>query len=805
MKPALRSLLKYPGFSVTALTILAICLGTNLAIFAVVDAVLVRPLPFPEANRLVAVVNSYPAAGYPHGGASVANYFDRRHAIPAFASVSLIAQGNVIIGDPGSPQRAPVANVTPEFFATLSVPLALGRSFSEDEMSYAAGQVAILTGEFWRAHFRSDSHVLGKTFLNDGIPVTVIGVLPSGFRFPGCKAEFFRPLASDVAQRSPKNRHANGGEMVARLASNATLAEAQAQIDAFNARQFSDDPMSGALKGWGYHTFVRSLQEDHVATARPMLVLLQAGALVVLLIGVVNLANLLLIRASGRAKELAVRQALGASARHLVADALGETVLLSLAGGALGILVGAFGIDLLARFGASQLPVGVLPFLDTRVAFCGLLATLATGGLLSVPVIWFNLRAKLAPRLHESYGGSASRSAQRLRQSFIVVQVALAFVLLSGAALLGRSLERVLETSPGFNSERVLTGMITLPWKRYPNEIAGRAFADRLVSAIRALPGVTHVALNNSMPFTGRVSGVPLSIAGRPNQADNPVRAEHRSGVTADYWAALAIPLRRGRLFEDADGQRTPTVCVIDQIMADRYWPGLDPIGRRLSFGTSFAEKDAATVVGIVGNVKQNELGESSGFGMVYFPYAKFQTNFFYLVVRTALPSSTIALSIQKAVLQLDPELPIDDLRPLQSRIDDSLTARRSPALLAGVFAAAALLLASVGLYGVMAYAVAQRAREFGIRLALGAQRGALLRMVFRQGARLAILGLVTGLVIALPLGGYFSTLLFGISARDPLILGAVAILLSSVACLACFVPAHRATKIDPLAALRAE
>lgn len=806
MKYALRSLARTPGFTFTALATLALCLGANLTIFAIVDAILLRPLPFPEANRLVTVINSYPNAGYPRGGASIANYFDRRDAIPAFTSVSLISPGDTVIGQPGSPQRVPIARITPEFFTTLGEPLALGRSFTEAELSYAGAQVAILTDDFWRVHFHGDPNVLGKTFLNDGVPVTVVGVLPPGFRFLSSKAQFFRPLAHAPADREPNKRHASAGEMVARLAPNATLAEAQAQIDALNARQTSDDPMSGALKSWGYHTFLRRLHEDHVTAIKPTLVLVQTGALFLLLIGLINLANLLLVRASNRTKELAVRQALGAGARHIVCDVFAETTLLALGGGVLGLLLGAFGVDLVRRLGSDQLPLGATVSFDARIAAGGLLVTFAAGALLALPVIWFSLRAKLAPSLQlESRGGTAARPAQRLRHGFVVVQVALAFVLLSGAALLGLSLQRVLETPTGFSTEGVLTGQISLPWKRYPDQAAGLASAERIVATIRALPGVTHAALNNSMPFTGRVSGMPISIEGGTASATAAMRAEHRAGVSSDYFAAMGIPLVRGRLFEDADSRRTATVCLIDQTMADRYWPGADPIGRRLAFNSTFTEKDAATIIGVVGNVKQNQLGESDGFGMIYLPHAKFPTNFFYLVVRSSLPFEAIAPSIRKAVLELDPELPIDDLRPLQTRIDDSLVARRSPALLAGLFASLALLLAGIGLYGVMAYTVAQRTREFGIRLALGAQHGALLRMVLRQGIRLAAIGLVSGLALSLLLGDALSSLLFGVTAHDPLALATVAALLAFIAAAACFLPARRATKVDPMIALRAE
>jgi predicted permease len=805
MRHALRSLARTPSFTATALATLAICLAANLTIFAVIDAILLRPLPFPDAHRLVTLVNSYPGAGYPHGGSSLPNYFDRRNALPALASVSLISQDDTVIGEPGSPQRVPIANVTPEFFATLGVPLARGRSFTDHELTYATGQVAILTDAFWRVHFNRDPHVLGKTFLNDGAPVTVVGVLPPDFRFLSSRAQFFRPLTHDSTARSAGNRHNYHGDMVARLAPNATLAEVQAQIDAFNASQAADDPKHSFLEGWGYRTFVRSLHEDHVSTIKPVLALLQVGALFLLLIGLVNLANLFLIRASNRAKEFAVRQALGASTRHVIRGVLAETMLFAFGGGVLGLILGAFGVDLVARLGTSQLPLGATISFDTRIAAVGFLGALAAGALLALPVVWFNLRAQLAPSLQlESRGGTASRSAQQLRHGFIVVQVALAFVLLSGASLLGLSLKRVLEMPTGFRAERVLTGMITLPYSRY-DRAARFAFIDRLLPAVRALPGVTHAAINNSMPFTGRVAGAPVSIEGRAAHAGETVRAHHRSGVTSDYFAAMGIPLLRGRFLAESDGQSAATVCVIDQAMADRYWPGADPIGRRLAFNATFTEKDAATVVGVVGNVKQNELGESDGFGMAYFPFAKFQSNFFYLLVCTKLDPSAVAASIRKTMLQLDPELPIDDLRPLQTRIDDSLVARRSPALLAGAFAGVALLLASIGLYGVMAYTVAQRTREFGIRFALGAPRGAVLRMVLRQGARLTIAGLGAGIVIALLLGDALSALLYGVTAHDPFALIGVALLLAFIALAACLLPARRATRVDPMTALRTE
>jgi predicted permease len=803
---ALRSLRKAPGFTATALATLALCLGANLAIFAAVDAVLLRPLPFPNADRLVAVINSYPNAGYPHANASLPNYFDRRSAIRAFASVSVMAEGSVVVGDAGAPQRVLTGRVTPEFFATLGVPLVEGKTFTDAELAYDSASVAILTDGFWRSHFHADPNVLGKTFLNDGVAVTVIGILPRDFRFLSSRAQFFRPLSHAPADRAAKNRHNGAGIMVARLAPGATLAEAQAQIDALDAQQATDDPMAGFLKGWGYHTLLRPLHEDHVREVKPLLVLLQGGGLFLWLIGTVNLANLLLIRASGRTKELAVRQALGAGWPHIVRGVLTENTLLALGGGSLGLLLGVFGIHLLATLGADQLPLGQTIGFDDRMAALSLVAALTIGALLAGPVVWYQLHANLAPGLGTGpRGGTATRTVQRLRHGFTVVQVALALVLLTGAGLLGLSLKRVLDTPSGFNPSNILTGQITLPWKNYPDRPSQIAFVERLLLTIRALPGVAQVAVNNGLPFTKLIAGGPVSIEGQTVAAGQSLRAHHRSGVAGSYWTLMGIPLLRGRLLDDADGQRTNQVCVIDQALADRYWPNVDPVGHRLAFDSIFKEASAATIVGVVGTVKQNELTEPVDFGAVYFPFAKFSTAFFSLVIRTSLPPDSIAPMVRKAVLELDPELPVDDLRTIQARMDDSLVTRRSPAILASIFAGVALTLAAIGTYGVLAYAVGQRRVEIGIRMALGAQP----RQVFCQfaalGAKLLCAGVVIGVPVAWVAGRAMRSVLFEVGSFHPGIVLLAGGIMGSVVLLATLLPSRSAARVDPLEALRAE
>ena len=411
---AFRQLSRTPGFTATAIATLALCLSANFAIFAVVDAILMRPLPFPQPDRLVTVFNGYPGAGVERSAASLPNYFDRRDSIKAFSSVSIFQDGSVVVGAAGSPNRVPTARVSPEFFATLGVPLAMGRAFTEDQLKYGTDDVAVLTDSFWRSHFAADPMVLGRTFLNDGLTVTVIGVLPRNYRFLSDRAEFYRPASYAPEDRQPNRRHSNNWVMIARLAPGATLVDAQTQIDAFNAHQATDEPFVELLRSTGYHTTVSPLHADYVRTIKPTLVLLQCGVLFLLLIGAVNLANLLLVRASGRTKELAVRQALGAGRRHIASEVIAETTLLALGGGVFGVLLGSLGVSLLRSLGADQLPLGTSITFDVPLAAVSLAGAVVVGLVLAAPIIWFSLHANLAPILQaETRSSTSSRAAQQ--------------------------------------------------------------------------------------------------------------------------------------------------------------------------------------------------------------------------------------------------------------------------------------------------------------------------------------------------------------------------------------------------------
>ena len=806
IRHTLRQLGRTPGFTATAVATLALCLGANITIFAVVDAILFRSLPFPQPDRLVTVFNGYPGAGVERSSASLPNYFDRRGAIRAFSSVAIYQDSSVIVGEAGSPSRVQTARVSPEFFATLGMPLATGRTFTEKELAYSDDRVAVITDGFWRSHFGADPKVLGRTFQNDGLAVTVIGVLPRDFRFPLGHAEFFRPASHAPRDRQPDRRHSNNWNMIARLAPVASVAEAQAQIGAFNAQQVADDPLAAIIKGAGYHTTVSLLHADYVRSVRSTLLLLQAGVFFLLLIGGVNLANLLLIRASGRAKEVAVRRALGAGGRHIAFDAVRETGTLAIAGGLIGLFLGWLGIRLLGWLGAGELPLGNTIVFDARLAAAGLGMAVAAGLVLAIPVIWLSLHGNLAAALQaEGRSGTTGRAAHRLRHGFIIAQIALAFVLLSGAGFLGLSLKRVLATPPGFVPDQVLAGGIALPWKTYKDGPAHLAFVERLLPAIRALPGVTQAAVNTNLPFAGNTDDSAITVEGYTPKPGETIRAHYLAGTTAEYASLMKIPLLRGRWLEDADNHREQRVCVVDQAVADHYWPGADPIGRRIARDMKVDDKNALTVVGVVASVKQNDLSEPPGHGAIYFAYGGFAAGYFQLIVRSSLPPAALALMVRKTISQLDPELPIDNLKPLQTRIDDSLVARRAPAILAGIFAGAALLLAAVGTYGVLAYSVNQRRREIGVRMALGALPQHILAQFLGLGAALLAAGTMLGLIGAWGAARAMRGLLFGAQGMSLGVVAATAVLMLGVVCLATFVPSRRAARVDPVDALRGD
>ncbi len=806
LRHAARLLRKTPGFTSAALATLTVCIGANLAIFAVVDSILLRPLPFPEAGRLVTVFNTYPKAGVDRDGSSTASYYERRGRIPAFSGVAIYSYGTTVTGEAGSTKREPMARVSPDFFATLGTSPSMGRSFTEEETSLQTDAVVILTDAYWREHFDADSRVIGRQLRVNGRRNTVVGVLPPGFRFLSSEARLYFPFSSSPEDRGSGQRHSGGNSkhMIARLKPDATLAQAQAQIDAQNAALEAHDPEGKMMADAGFRSVVAPLHADHVRTIRPALLWMQAGAFVLLLIGAVNLTNLLLIRASGRSKEIAVRRALGASRLHVVSEAIVETTLLTLAGGVCGLAAGAGGIRLLSVMAVERLPLGRHIAIDARLACIAVLGAAAMGLALSAPLAWFNLRSPLNGAIQsETRGGTPGRAAQSLRHAFIVVQIALAIVLLSGAGLLGLSLERAMAVSPGFRPDHVLSGQISVPSSRYPNGPARLAFNERLLKDIAHQAGVLAAGMVNNVPLSGNSGKSAATVVGHVRLPGESPRGHYSYRVDGDYFAAMGFALREGRFLTPEDSRRSMRVCMVDEDFAHYYWPHTSALGQHLfEGGEASTEAEAFTVVGVVGAVKQAGLTDQTAQGAVYYPYFLNLENPFFIVVRTSLRPESLRAALQKAVRQIDPEVPVNDIRSMETRIADSLVAQRSPALLAGVFSLIAVLLVGVGTYGVLSYAVAQRRREIGVRMALGARPGQIRSQFLAVALRLLVGGTILGTIGAWLTGRAMQTLLFQVPPLHAATLAAAAGFIGAVSLIACLAPSQRATQISPAEAL---
>lgn len=805
VRQAARGLSREPRFALTALAILGLCFAANVAIFALVHDVLLSPLPFREADRLVTVVNRYPKAGVERAGASVPHYLERRQGIAAFENAAAFRFSGVTLGEKGAPDRVDAANVTPSFFPTLKATPALGRTFTEEEGFYGKNNVAVISDALWKSRFGGDPKVVGATLRINTDSYTVIGVMPKGFRYLNNPADLWTPLCFSDDERGADRRHSNGMEMIARLKPGVTVAEAQAQINALNQSSLPQDPYRQIVEGAGFNTTVSDLHGDTVNELRPVLLLLQAGVLFLQLIGAVNLANLLLVRASGREKEFGIKQALGADGWQLARSLVFECVVLSVAGAVFGLALGEAALRLIGALISSHFPVPV-GGLSLGVCLWTLLASLGFGLLLALPVVWHILRGSLAETLSvESRSGTTSRAAHRLRHTLIVAQIALAFVLLSGAGLLGLSFERVLASSPGFRPEQVLTARVDLPWKNYQKRAQRSAFVERLLAELGTLPGVRSAGITSNVPFGGSHNNSAIWVEGRVLGQGESLQAFDLVGVRGDYLKCLGVPLREGRFLEESDQREGVRNCLVDEGVAKRYWPEGGALGHRLF--NEPPEKGALpyTIVGVVGSVKQEDLADDKSRGAVYLPYVEQASLGFLITVRTELAPETAGAAMRAAVLRIDPELPLHDVRPMESRIDGSLSERRLPLALALAFAGIALVLAAAGIYGVLAYAVAQRRREIGVRLALGAQPEQILRQFLGLGLKLLAFALPLGLVGALLSGRAMSGLLFGVSATDPLVLGLTALALGAVALLACVVPSRVASRVHPCEALRSK
>jgi len=805
LRYALRVLRRTPAFTLTALFTLALCIGANLTIFAVVDSILLRPLPFPDAGRLLSIYNTYPRAGVPDDGASVTNYYERRGHLPSVSGLAIYRDGAAIVGDAGSTEREFVTRVSPEFFSILGLVPSIGRVFTEGETDPQADDVAIVTEAYWRQHLGGRPDAIGQRLRVDGVTRIIVGVLPADYSFLSSKTQIYFPLSSRLDDRGPGHRHSGSStHMIARLAPGASIEQVQSQIDAHNAAMEADDPEGPFIAETGFRSVVLPLHADHVAAIRPTLILLQAGALFLLLIGAVNVANLLLIRASSREKELAVRQAIGASPRHVVSLVLVESTVLTFIGGLLGLAIGAAGMRLLNVLGAARLPLGSHIVFDTPLALVALAAATVLGLAIGAPVAWHNLRARTnSQRQSESRSATSGHAAQRMRHGFLVAQIALAFVLLAGAGLLGLSLKRVTAVSPGFRPEHVLSGQVTLPRSNYRDGTARIALLDRVTAQLTRQPGVAASGIATNVPFSGNSNKSSATVKGYPPRRGESARGVYSYGVGGDYFAAMGLTLLEGRFLTAADARASTAACVVDDDFARRYWPLGGALGHRVFSGSAEGrDADAFTIVGVVGAVKQAGLSDDEALGAVYYPYGDRFDSAVYLVIRSSLPPETVGTLLQQVVRAVDPELPVNNVKLMQSRIGESLIARRSPALLAILFSGIAILLTAIGTYGVLSYAVAQRRREIGLRMALGARPEQVRAQFVALALRLLAGGLALGVIGAWAAGRAMQTLLFQVPALHLATLAGTAAIMTAVSLAACLLPSRRAARISPTEAL---
>ncbi len=795
LRYALRKLLRTPGFTIVAVLTLGLGIGANSAIFSLVDAVLLRPLPYPAPERLMrldALVHGHPA---PFSGP---NFLDFRAQNRVFTDMAAWDPETTTLTGAGEPERLQATDVSAGFFGILGVQPALGRTFRPGDNEPGHTAVVVLSDGLWRQRFGADPGILGRAISLDGAPAQVVGVMPAGFAFPR-EAVLWRPLEYNAMFRDPGNRRALWLRVIARLRPGVTPARAQSDVAAIAGRLQKDYPDLAGNIG----ASATPLAESMVGDLRTPLLLLLGAVGLVLLIACANVASLLLARASARATELAVRSALGAGRRRLVRQLLTESAVLALLGGGFGLLLGAWGAALLVRLGPGGIPrlegVGVNGGVILFTAVVALVTALVFG---AVPA-WQATRVELTESLKEgARGGGARRSTGRLRAGLVVAELALAVMLLSGAGLLLRSFARLQAVDPGFRADHTVAFDLGLPDTRYGEPERVAEFYRTLLERLSALPGVQETGAVSALPLTGFRMRLSFDVKGRAPAPASEKPALDVIAATPGYLRALRIPVLRGRSFTSEDRAGARPVVLLNEEAVRRYFPGEDPIGQVVQLG--WPRSPAGEVVGIVRDVREEGLTAAAE-PQIYLPQAQVPFASMSVVVRTTGDPARVASLVRREVHALDPDLAVDHLRTVREVVDRSIAEPRLYATLLALFAAVALTLAAVGIFGVMAYTVAQRRRELGIRLALGARPGGVLRLVVGQAAVLVAVGIALGLLGTLALSRVLAGLLFGVSATDPATLAAVAVGLGAVALLASWLPARAATRIAPSEALRLE
>ena len=789
----LRSLLKRPGFTAVALIALALGIGANTAIFSLVNAVVLRPLPFPEPDRLVWVWGNIRSGGN-RASVSPLDFLDYREQNKTLENLAATMPLPVNVTGNGDPERLNAAAVTGNFFQTFGVTPVLGRGFTVENEKSGQDQVAVLSHDLWQRRFGADPGIIDKTILLNGKATQVLGVMGRDVSLPQV-AELWVPLNFD-SDSDMKMRKAHFLRPIGRLRPGVSLTQAQADLDLIAAQLEKQYPDSNT----GWNTRLVSLREQLLGGSRTFVLILFGAVGLVLLIACANVANLLLVRAASRQKEIALRTALGASRPRIMRQMITESVLLAIMGGALGALLARFGVDLLVSFSRDTLPRTVTVQVDATVLLFTFLISLATGLLFGLAPAFRTLQVNLIESLKEGVRGAGETGLRnRTRNVLVVFESAIAVMLLIGAGLLVRSLIALQSVDPGFDAKNVLTMRLDLARNKYDTPEKTANFLTELQTRVGSLPSVETVGLITELPLSGQLNDLPFTVEGRPPVTiDQAFGADFRR-VNENYFSALRIPFLRGRNFTAQELRQEEKPVIVSQQLVDQVFPNENPLGKRLISAISDTRYE---IIGVVGDIRHNSLG-SPPVPTMYFPYL--ETPFTNLVIRTKTEPLSIAAEVRKEIQAIDPDQPVAAVKPMTSWVEQSVAAQRYRTMLLGLFAVLAVVLAATGIYGVMSYTVAQRTHEIGVRMALGAERFDVLKLVVRQGMMLAVIGVVSGLIGAFALTRVMSTLLFEVQARDPITFVAVAALLMVVAFLACLVPALRATKVDPLVALRYE
>jgi len=814
LKYSARSLWRAKGFALTVFLTFSVCLAANTALFAIVNSVVLRPLPVPEANSILLMSNEYPKAGVSgNNSSSSGDYFDRLRAITAFESQAMFRQRDQTVELNGLPQRIHGMAVTPSWFTLLRASPELGRPFTEEEGEPGRDREVVLSHGLWEQLYAADKSVLGRDLRISGQPFTIVGVMPAGFDFIDPDVRLWMPVAFTAEEKTV--HHSNNWSYIGRLKPGATLAQVQAQVNALNNENLERFPeFKEILIHAGFHTVVKPLQDLLTAGVKKTLYLLWGGALLVLLIGGLNIANLALTRLSLRRREMATRIALGAGGTQLMRQLILENLGLALLGGVSGIGLGAGLLRMLSVIGLEHLPRAREVHMDGVVVLVSLGLSVAAGLFVGLFPLASVSKIRISDALHEdSRTGTTGKKTRSVRQLLVAAQIGFAFALLMGAALFLTSFRRLLEVEPGFRPEGVVTASVALPRSRYPKAEDWRKFMNRALLAVRGIPGVSLAGATDVIPLGGDHNDSVILAEGYQMKPDESLVSPLSMDVTPGYFEAMGISTVRGRSFDERDNENSPRVVIVDERLAQHFWPNSDPVGRRMYLPGN--PKDLLkidertvwlTVVGVAHTLRYEHLDDSGAtVGAYYFPASQDPDNNFTFALKAAGSPDSVVRGLRAEMLRLDPDLAVFDVHSMSERIDLSLASRRTSMLLANAFGGVALFLATLGIYGVLAYLVAERTREIGIRVALGSTRASILRLVLWEGFQLLLLGLVLGIAGAASLQKVVATEVYGVRPLDPLVLASVMTLLATVALAACAVPAGRAMRVDPIVALRSE